>query len=427
MSTTSVRAQDATSLQRALAGGARHVEITGTITGLRRLELSPGTRLTGADERAGLAFEEGSPGVLLTADNEVSGLQLRTDPDQIALGLIDKAEDLGTLALRGLRLEGRLHLEAARARRGILDLRDIHVDAADARTAPNRPAGFGVQVLAGGITVYNRSSDPASRWRLEAHGLSGGSKDRPLRGSGVFIFGGATIPADADPGSAPAPTAPGGSIELVTLTTGEIHSHGGIAKGTPDRITGGVFIGAGVEAYEVVNQGPVSTYGVNDMVLDNWGRVRLWVADGQVSSYGDSGIGFVNFGDIDALIVRGRVETHGGGARGYNLYDGTCDHAEFESITTYGDGSMGVQLSKPFGRLVLHGDIRTRGGEGPSLVRGKVISLKAHALSLKPGVRGNAIIVLGQVVTEHADIAPFEFVAPATSVDLIMANGAAVQ
>jgi hypothetical protein len=88
---------------------------------------------------------------------------------------------------------------------------------------------------------------------------------------------------------------------------------------------------------------------------------------------------------------------------------------------------MGVQLSKPFGRLVLHGDIRTKGGEGPSLVRGKVISLKAHALSLKPGVRGNAIIVLGEVVTEHADIAPFEFVAPATSVDLIMANGAVVQ
>jgi len=427
MSTTATRAHDAASLQQALADGARHVEITGKITGLRRLELPAGTHLTGADERAGLAFEAGSPGLLLTADHEISGLRLTADPDQIALGLTDTAQDLGTLTLRGLRLEGRFHLEAEHAGRGVLNLRDIHVVSADARAAAHRPVGFGVQVLAGGITVYNRSTDPASRWRLEARHLSGGSKERPLRGSGVFIFGGATIPADADPGTAPAPTTPGGSIELVTLTTGEIHADGGIAKGTPDRITGGVFIGAGVEAYQVVNRGPVSTYGVNDMVLDNWGRVRLWVADEPVMSYGDSGIGFVNFGDIDALLVRGRVETHGGGARGYNLYDGTCDHAEFESITTHGDGSMGVQLSKPFGRLVVHGDIRTKGGEGPSLVRGKVVSLKAHALSLKPGVQGHAIIVLGQVVTEHADIAPFEFVAPATSVSLIMANSAVVQ
>lgn len=427
MSKPVIRAHDAASLQRALSDGARRIEVAGPIAGMQSLALPVGTQLTGVDERAGLAFAAGSPGLLLTADHEISDLCLKTDPDQIALGLTDTATDLGTLALRGLQLEGRLHLEAERARRGVLDLRDIHVAAADARAAAHRPAGFGVQVLAGGITVFNRSTDPSSRWRLEARNLSGGSKEQPLRGSGVFIFGGATIPADADPGTAPAPTAPGGSIELVTLTTVEIHADGGIAKGTPDRISGGVFIGAGVDAYAVVNHGPVSTYGVNDMVLDNWGRVRLWVADGPVTSYGDSGIGFVNFGDIEALIVRGRVETHGGGARGYNLYDGSLDHAEFESITTYGDGSMGVQLSKPFGRLIVHGDIRTKGGEGPSLVRGKVVSLKAHALSLKLGVRGDAVIVLGQVVTENADIAPFEFVAPASSVKLIMANGAVVE
>lgn len=427
MSESAARAHDVASLQRALADGARRIGIAGAITGLLRLELPAGTHLEGVDEHAGLVFEAGSAGLLLTADHEVSGLRLTTDPDQIAVGLADTVQDLGTVALSGLRLEGRLHLEAERALRGVLDLRDIHVATADARSAAHRPTGFGVQVLAGGITVYNRSTDPASRWRLDARNLSGGSRDGPLRGSGVFIFGGATIPADAAPDSAPAPTTPGGSIELVRLTTGEIHADGGIARGTPDRITGGVFVGAGVEAYEVVNRGPVSTYGVNDMVLDNWGSVRLWVAEGPVTSYGDSGIGFVNFGDIAALIVRGRVETHGGGARGYNLYDGTLDHAEFESIATYGDGSIGVQLSRPFGRLVVLGDISTKGGKGPSLVRGKVVSLEAHALSLKPGARGDAIIVLGQVVAGNVDIDDFDFAAPASSVKLIMANGAVVR
>ena len=426
MTESAIQVHDGALLQKVIADGARRVEIVGAISGLRRLELPAGTHLSGADERAGLAFEAGSAGLVLTADHEISSLSLKTNPDQIAIGLTDTAQDLGKLTLRGLRVEGRVHLEAAHAQSGVLDLRDIHVSRADARSATHLPAGFGVRVLAGGITIYNRSTDTASRWRLEANNLSGGSKDEPLRGSGVFIFGGSTIPADVDPATGPAPTTRGGSIELVALTTGEIHSDGGIVKGTPDRITGGVFIGAGVDAYAVVNRGPVSTYGVNDMVLDNWGRVRLWVADAPVTSYGDSGIGFVNFGDIEALVVRGRVETHGGGARGYNLYDGTLDHAEFDSITTYGDGSMGVQLSKPFGRLVVHGDIRTKGGEGPSLVRGKVVTLKAHALSLKPGTKGDAIFVLGQVVAEGSGIAAFEFVAPASSVDLVMVNGAVV-
>ena len=427
MTAAATRVDGAGSLQLALAAGARNLEVTGVIQGLRRLDLPAGTHLRGLDERAELGFAPGSAGLRLTADHEISGLRLTADADQIALGLTDTADDLGTLKLSGLRLQGRLHLEAERARHGLLELHDIHVAMADARSAPHRPAGFGVEVLAGGITVYNRSTDTCSHWRLVARNLSGGTREQPLRGSGVFIFGGATIPKDADPAAAPAPTAPGGSIELVVLTTGEIHADGGIVKGTPDRITGGVFVGSGVDAYEVVNRGPVSTYGVNDMVLDNWGRVRLWVAEQEIASYGDSGIGFVNFGDIAALIVRGRVETHGGGARGYNLYDGSLDHAEFESITTNGNGSIGVQLSRPFGRLVVHGDIRTRGGEGPSLVRGKVVSLKAHALSLKPGARGAAIFVRRQVVAENSDIADLDFQAPASAVDLIMVNGAVVR
>ncbi len=29
----------------------------------------------------------------------------------------------------------------------------------------------------------------------------------------------------------------------------------------------------------MVNAGPVTTYGQNDMVLDNWGRVERWTAE----------------------------------------------------------------------------------------------------------------------------------------------------
>jgi hypothetical protein len=57
----------------------------------------------------------------------------------------------------------------------------------------------------------------------------------------------------------------------------------------------------------------VITYGPNDMVLDNWGQVRSWVATAPVTSHGPSGIGFVNFGDLDELQVQAPISTHGVG------------------------------------------------------------------------------------------------------------------
>lgn len=245
----------------------------------------------------------------------------------------------------------------------------------------------------------------------------------PLRGSGIFIFGGWCIPVDADLGQAPAPTHEGGTIELRLLTTGEVHADGGIPKGTSNLITGGVFVGSGVHAQSVVNEGPTTTYGPNDMVLDNWGRVDAWVVRATVTSHGSSGIGFVNFGDIHSLKVQAQIETYGIGARGFNLYDGSLRQAEFQGILTHGDGAIGVQLSKPFGTIVVEQDIRTKGGEGDSLVRGKVVHLKAHALSLKPGARGDELRVNGQVIAENSAVPDYDFAAPASVINRIEVGG----
>lgn len=176
---------------------------------------------------------------------------------------------------------------------------------------------------------------------------------------------------------------------MTLLTTGEIHSDGGIPKGIGNLITGGVFVGSGVHARNVVNEAPTTTYGPNDMVLDNWGKVDSWAAKAPVTSYGSSGIGYVNFGDIGALTIDAPIETHGLGARGFNLYDGSLKEAAFRDITTHGDGAIGVQLSKPFGTITIDGNIRTEGGAGDSLVRGKVVHLEAHGLSLKRGPKEN--------------------------------------
>ncbi len=423
MTDTAVHVKDAASLQTALDQKATRIVVEVRITGLSSIKLPPGTQLWGEGPNAELQFKPGQPGLMLSADHEVSGLRVVTDEAQIALGLADDVADLGTLRISKLRTVGCVHLKGAQSRQGHIHLQDIHVEAADARMAAHRPAGFGVEVLLGCISVYNFSQDKTSRWTVDLENLSGGSKEQPLRGSGVFVFGGWFIPTGTDPSKAPAPTEEGGSIELTSLTTGEIHADGGIAPGISNLITGAVFIGSGVDAQRVVNTEPVTTYGPNDMVLDNWGKVEDWMVQAKVTSYGPSGIGFVNFGDLETLTVQAPLETHGVGARGFNLYDGSLQQAEFQSITTFGDGGIGVQLSKPFGSIVVHQDIRTKGGEGESLVRGEITKLKANALSLKEGTRGHELLVKGQVVSEQDDIPDYDFQVSTSVVDKFEIGG----
>jgi hypothetical protein len=417
---------DAASLANAIEQGVDKINILGVIADLKSISLPRGICLRGVSADAALHFKKGQPGLLLSADHMIEALRIWADDTQVAVGLADEADDLGTISISDITTVGRFHLEASLAKQGHIVLKNIHVEQADARLAAHRPAGFGVEVLLGGISIYNASKDSTSRWAVEARNLSGGRKDKPLRGSGVFIFGGWSIPTNADMTSAPAPTQKGSSIELTVLTTGEIYSDGGIPEGISNLITGAVFIGSGVDAKEVINEGPTTTYGPNDMVLDNWGKVQSWIAKADVKSLDSSGIGFVNFGDIDALKIDAPIETYGAGARGFNLYDGTLNSTEFASITTFGDGAIGVQLSKPFGTITVKQDVRTKGGEGDSLVKGKVVHLKANAVSLKKGAKGDAIIVHGNVVAEVQDIDDWEFEAPADTIGRIEVGGTAL-
>jgi hypothetical protein len=192
------------------------------------------------------------------------------------------------------------------------------------------------------------------------------------------------------------------------LETEAVYSDGGIVPGTADQITGGVFTVYGAHVDVVRNRGPVVTYGVNDMVLDNWGVVDRWTAEAKITSHGPSGIGFVNFGIVRELRVNAPIETFGQGARGFNVYTGTVDLAEFDRVTTHGDGSVGIQISQPIGKLVVRRGIETFGGTGPSLVKGVVITLSAIGFSIKPGGSAREIEISGGIRTNGSGVAPIE-------------------
>lgn len=82
-----------------------------------------------------------------------------------------------------------------------------------------------------------------------------------------------------------------------------------IARSVADYITAGVFVLYGTNAKEVITDGEVITYGINDMVLDVWGSVDNWTSNAAVISYGPSGVGFVNFGIVKNFTVNAALQT----------------------------------------------------------------------------------------------------------------------
>ncbi|WP_146070242.1 hypothetical protein [Arthrobacter sp. GMC3] len=376
-------------LTQALAAGALNIDVAGTLRGMPSVTLPPGVSLRGGM----LTF--GAKGLRLTTNNTVQDVTITTSPHEVSIYNDTTVTDLGTLTLKNVTTTGQVYLAAdGNVRSGRVVADGVHVTAADTRGRFHRPTGFGVEALQGAFTLWNRQPDPAVVLTARLENISAGTAQEPVHGGGVFVGGHQDGSGKAD----------GGTVEVELLTTNEVYSDGGIAPGTPDLISGGVFVISGANVAQVRNVGTTTTYGQNDMVLDNWGAVTNWTADAAVTSYGPSGIGFVNFGDIGTLTVNAAVETFGQGARGFNVYDGSLQEAVFETIITHGDGSMGVQVSRDLPVLRIRGDLRTEGGTGESLVKGVLLPLSAIALSVKPGGRIGTLNVGGDVRTEGPSV-----------------------
>ena len=374
--------------------GVSCISVVSDLFDVPTLRLSPGQRLVGGDAQVALRFAAGQDGIQLSSDNQLEQLRLVTDPDKRAIYNDTGVEHLGRLELRGLSVTGAVQLLARdEVSSGHVEAHDVDIVAGDARSYGERPKGYGVEVVPGAFTLWNQQSDPAVTITADLTGLSAGRAGAPVRGSGIFVSGAGDV---------------GGRLLVRRLETGAIYSDGGIALGTPDRITGGVFTVYGAFVDSVRNRGPVTTYGPNDMVLDNWGTVDRWVAEDKITSYGPSGIGFVNFGTVNVLQVTGIIETFGQGARGFNVYTGTVNSAEFERVVTHADGAVGIQISQPVGEITVRRGIETYGGTGDSLVKGVVVRLSAIAFSVKPGGAVRKVKIAGGLVTHGKGVDPME-------------------
>lgn len=376
-----------------LRGSPCTVQLQTSIASPHPICLPPGYSLVGTDkDRCILSFPNGD-GIGLTADNRLSRLTILATPAARAVYTQTGAADMGRMVFEDLCVTGQVSI-IVRAGTDRLDITvdTLHVAACDCRRFSEQPQKYGVNVYQGALTVYNFNADPESRVTARLSNISIGARNAPVLGSGVFVSGFGDT---------------GGSIELETLTTGAVHSTGMLPFGTADIITGGVFVVFGVHAARVEHFGEVVTYGVNDMVLDTWGTVDAWVARAPLISYGPSGIGFVNFGTVDNFVAEAEVVTYGLGARGFNQYDGTVRSARFRSIETFGDGSIGIQVSKPVGSITVDHDVRTHGAVGNTLVKGVIMQLAAEAISVKPGGVVERLVVGGNLETGGDDVTTY--------------------
>lgn len=387
----------AAELAHAIEQQDKVIEVSGTITGSPSVTLPKGTTIRGIGDDATLAFL--AKGLRLSADNTVENLTVTTTDYEVAIYNDTSIANAGTLRLVNVRTIGQIYLVAEDELDTVrVEVDGVHVQQADVRGRVEQPHGYNVDVLQGGLTLWNRQKDAASSFSATLKGVRVGTPATPVRGSGVFLAGHADREGHLT----------GGALVADLVETLEVETDGGIAPGTPDRITGGVFVVSGAQVERVVNKGTVVTHGQNDMVLDNWGEVGTWTAQAEIRSTGPSGIGFVNFGSITTLDMQAPIVTTGKGSRGFNLYDGTLHEAFFDSIRTTGDDSIGIQVSKPMGTLSVKGDVETTGGEGLSLVRGVQVTLQAIALSVKSGGSIDTVTIGGALRTHGDDVTTVE-------------------
>ena len=379
-------------LKEAIKSKETTIELINSISVPNGISLGKGQKIISDKDNILLSFINGD-GIALSGDNEISGISIQTASKYRAIYIDSVEEDLGEIKLNNLVISGVVQLMTRGNNKALyINIKNLDIVSADARNFPERPMKYGVNVYQGALTIYNFNPEKNSIIKVSAENVSVGREKAPVLGSGIFISG-------FNDNS--------GNVLVEKLRTGNVYSNGMIPTGQPNLITGGIFIVYGAHVEEIISDGTVRTYGTNDMVLDVWGSVDSWIVRDNVVSYGASGIGFVNFGNVKYFRSEKSIETYGLGARGFNQYDGSIEEAYFENIRTLGDGSIGMQFSKPVGTITIGKEISTSGSKGKTLVKGEIVELKADAISVLEGGEIKTLDIRGNLVTNGNDVVTF--------------------
>src|SRR5689334_17488374 len=204
----SIDVSSAEELQHAVAGATpQKIIVRGRISNCPSILLQPGQELAGGDEEAAIEFVSGADGVQITAGNIVRDLSLFTSPECRAIWNLSSATAPGDLLIESVRTIGQVQILAEQITQGArIRVRNLDIVYADCTQREPRPEGFGVSVLQGAFTIWNRQSVVPVVAELDR--ISIGRREKPANGGGVFLAGFSAAAA--------------GSLVIPHLTTGDI-------------------------------------------------------------------------------------------------------------------------------------------------------------------------------------------------------------
>jgi hypothetical protein len=148
---TAVTVKTAHQLADAIEAGAQEIVVDGRITGSPSITLPEGTTLCGGE----LAFL--AKGVRLSRDNTLQDITITTTPYEVAVYNDTSVPDAGTLSFNNVTTVGQVYIVAEGDTMTIRVQADgLHVRDADVRGRVEQPHGYGVDVLQGELTLWNR-------------------------------------------------------------------------------------------------------------------------------------------------------------------------------------------------------------------------------------------------------------------------------
>jgi len=375
---------------------------------VRAVVLPRGYEMCGDASAPALIRFVAGDGIGLSGDNVLRDLYICAPSANRAVFLSGREVNRGTLTLANLKVNGQVGLITGPETRTLrIEADNIDVVAANTLAFP-MVADKETKIIQGALSVCNGNDDPRSIVSAQLTKIGIGRHGLPVFGSGILVSGCGER---------------SGVVRLDILTTGAVYSRGALSAvsmsvmsgGMPPVISGGICLCKGSVGWELIHTAEVVTYGVNDMVLANYGMVKHWTCTHSLISQGPGSAALLNAGVIGCFTALGDITTHGVASPGFYQPGGSAASLRFGPVTTFGDGASGIWVEGEVGELEVEGDVVTHRGaamvsdrglpQGPiaALAVGRDARVRRLRVHGKIETRGNGVnsfLVRGGTITE---------------------------
>ncbi|MEG0949630.1 MAG: hypothetical protein RR212_06560 [Bacteroidales bacterium] len=368
---------------------ARYLILRNDLTDVPSLRLMPFQSLSGEFDGKKISFQKGAEGFCLSKGNELKNLVIETDPDKRAIFQDQEMESMNNHHLTRLSVTGQISfIVTDKTRKGHIDASFVHVKEANTAQIPDRPNRFGVDMMQGAFTIWNKSENHMEI-EVDISHFSCGSETKPILGSGLVICG---------------TEEQMGHVRVNVLSCGHIYTKGEIGKGVADLVCAGIGIGYQTLVRHMNIYGRITCYGGNEMGIYNWGTIERASMTDRIETHGANGCGFINAGNIGTFNFMHEIETYGTGARGFYMFDGAAKDLHFDRIVTHGNAANAIQFNRYIDRISISKGIEVFGNALNVLFADTIVKTSSDAICIQPGGTVRMLKVSGDLISHGNDV-----------------------